>query len=196
VSLDELKKAGVRFVEPQSPPYLGADEDYHWHTPSGKVELFSKQLAEKGFAPLPTYTPQPSPPSGTFRLLYGRSPLHSFGRTQNNPILYDLAPSNLLWMHPQAASALGLTDRAPVMVSNDKGDETGPVLLHVTERIAPECVYMIHGFGHRSKGLRRANERGASDSDLIRNYALDPIGGTTGMRTQFIKVRAVKGQEL
>jgi len=189
VTLDELKKKGVHFVEPQSPPYLGADEDYHWHTPSGKVELFSKQLADKGFAPLPVHMPQPAPPPGAFRLLYGRSPLHSFGRTQNNEILNDIDPENVVWMHSSAASAAGLRHGDLVMVLNSAGDETGPMGLFVTERIAPECIYMIHGFGHRSPGMRRANRRGGSDSDLIRAYALDPIGGTTGMRTEFVRVQ-------
>lgn len=195
VTLDELKKKGVHFVQPQSPPYLGAEEDYHWHTPSGKVELFSKQLADKGFAPLPVHVDQPAPPQGAFRLLYGRSPLHSFGRTQNNPILHDIDPTNAVWMHPTAAAALGLKDHAPVMVVNDSGDETGPAALLLTERIAPECIYMVHGFGHRAPGLARANRRGASDSDLIRRYALDPIGGTTGMRTEFVRVRPAAARE-
>ncbi len=65
------------------------------------------RLAEPGFDPLPVYRPQPEPPPGRFRLLYGRSPLHTFGRTQNNPILHDLEPDNTLWMSPPAAGALG-----------------------------------------------------------------------------------------
>ncbi|HQP35027.1 MAG TPA: molybdopterin-dependent oxidoreductase [Polyangiaceae bacterium] len=195
VTLAELKKKGVHQLEPTQPAYLRPDEDFHWHTPTGKVELFSQQLADKGFSPLPTHTPIPEPPAGAFRLLYGRSPLHSFGRTQNNPILHDLDSTNVVWMHPAAASKLGLEHGVSVMVTNDKGDATGPVSLLVTERIAPECVYMVHGFGHRSKGLSRANGQGASDSDLVRDYALDPIGGTTGMRTQTVRVRAAQRQE-
>ncbi len=195
VTLDQLKKKGVHFVPPQSSPYLGVHEDYPWHTPSGKIELFSQQLADKGFAPLPVHIEQPRPPAGALRLLYGRSPLHSFGRTQNNPILHDLDPSNAVWMHPSAAAAAGLGNGVLVMVVNDAGDETGPARLLVTERIAPECVYMVHGFGHRAPRLRRANGKGASDSDLIRNYAIDPIGGTTGMRTEFVRVRPAPARE-
>jgi thiosulfate reductase / polysulfide reductase chain A len=195
VSLEELKKAGVKAVKAQSYPYLTAGDAYAWHTPSGKVELYSAQLAAKGFSPLPVHTPQPLPPNGSFRLLYGRSPLHSFGRTQNNPILHDLDPTNQVWMHPSAVAALGLADGAPVMVVNDKGDATGPVALRATERIAPDCIYMVHGFGHGARGLSRARGKGASDSDLIRDYALDPIGGTTGMRTQFVRVRAAAAGE-
>jgi thiosulfate reductase/polysulfide reductase chain A len=190
VTLEALKKTGVVHVPAQGSPYLDPREPFAWHTPSNKVELFSQAMADKGFSPLPVYAPQPAPPTGRFRLLYGRSPLHSFGRTQNNPILHDLDPTNAVWMHPEAASAQGLADGASVMLDNDRGGTTGPVRLQVTERIARDCLYMVHGFGHRSSKLRKADQRGASDSDLIDAYAVDPIGGTTGMRTQFVRVLA------
>ncbi|MEI7893583.1 MAG: hypothetical protein WCI05_10860 [Myxococcales bacterium] len=61
--------------------------------------------------------------------------------------------------------------------------------LQVTERIASDCVYMVHGLGQRAPGLRRANGKGGSDSEILRNYAVDPIGGTTGMRTELVRVR-------
>jgi thiosulfate reductase/polysulfide reductase chain A len=189
VSLDELKAKGIVQLEAKQSPYLGPKEAYAWHTPSGKVELYSAQLASKGFSPLPEYVAQPRPPEGSFRLLYGRSPLHSFARTQNNPILHDIAPSNTLWMHPSVATPLGLKNKDQVMVSNGTGQETGPMELQVTERIASDCVYMVHGFGQRAPGLRRANGKGGSDSEILRNYAVDPIGGTTGMRTEFVRVR-------
>ncbi len=195
VSLEQLRSKGIHFVEATHAPYLSDTDEYSWHTPSGKIELFSKRLADKGFAPLPIYVDQPAPPVGSYRLLYGRSPLHSFARTQNNAILHDLDPSNTVWMHPSAASGLGITDGALVFVFNGAGDETGPVKAHVTERISPECVYMVHGFGRRTRAMGRARGQGASDTDLIRNYAVDPVGGTTGMRTEFVRVRLAQRQE-
>jgi thiosulfate reductase/polysulfide reductase chain A len=194
VTLEELKRKGIHVPPRKTPLYLADDEEFHFHTPSGKIELYSKQLADAGFDPLPVHKPPPEPPQGRFRLLYGRSPLHTFGRTQNNPILFDLEPSNCLWMSPVAARALGLEPDDPVMVANDHGDETGPLPLKVTERMPDWSVYMVHGFGHRSRGLSRADHRGASDTDLIDAYAVDPISGTTGMRTQFVKVRAAAGK--
>ena len=169
---------------------LADGEEFHFHTPSGKIELHSRQLADRGFDPLPVYRPQAAPPGGSLRLLYGRSPLHTFGRTQNNPILADLEPGNCLWMSPSAAQRLGVEPDAPVMVSNDRGDEPGPLPLKVTERMPDGAVYMVHGFGHTSPGLSRARGMGGSDSEVIATYAVDPIAGTTGMRSQFVKVRA------
>jgi thiosulfate reductase/polysulfide reductase chain A len=191
-TLAELKQKGIHVPPRRTPLYLADGEPFHFHTPSGKIELHSPQLAERGFDPLPVYRPQAEPKDGRFRLLYGRSPLHTFGRTQNNPILADLEPSNCLWMSPAAARRLGLEPDTRVMVSNDRGDETGPLPLKVTERMPDGAVYMVHGFGHTADGLTRARGMGGSDSDVIAEYAIDPIGGTTGMRTQLVTIRAAR----
>jgi thiosulfate reductase/polysulfide reductase chain A len=189
LSLEALKRDGIALPPRKTPLYLGDEEEFHFHTPSGKIELYSQALAEKGFAPLPVCEGPPTPPPGRFRLLYGRSPLHTFGRTQNNPILADLEPGNVLWMSPGDAAALGLEDGAPVMVENARGGETGPLPLKVTERMADGAVYMVHGFGHWSRRLRRARGRGGDDTAVIDDYAVDPISGATGMRTQLVTVR-------
>jgi thiosulfate reductase/polysulfide reductase chain A len=192
VTLDRLKREGIAFLPRQGPgPYLDPREEHHWHTPSGKVELYSARLAAKGFDPLPRHEPPAEPPRGSMRLLYGRSPLHTFGRTQNNAILFDLDPGNCLWINPRCAAALGIRDGAPVMVKNSHGDETGPMPARVSGRVKERTIYMIHGFGHRSKGLTVGCCSGGSDTDLIDNYAVDPITGSTGMRVQFVQVRAV-----
>ncbi|BDG06032.1 molybdopterin-containing oxidoreductase family protein [Anaeromyxobacter oryzae] len=189
LSLDQLRKDGIALAPRKTPLYLADGEPFHFHTPSGKIELHSQQLADKGFAPLPTCEGPPLPPAGRFRLLYGRSPLHTFGRTQNNPILADLEPTNALWMSPADAAALGLEDGTPVLVQNDKGSETGPLPLKVTDRQADGAVYMVHGFGHWSRRLHRARGQGGDDTAVIDDYAVDPISGSTGMRTQLVTVR-------
>jgi len=195
VTLEQLKKDGIYFPDTKVEPYLDPREEFHWHTPSGMVELYSNQLADAGFDPIPRHTPPPEPPQGMLRLTYGRSPLHTFGRTQNNDILHDLSPGNCLWLHPKCAAALGVEHGEPVMVENAHGDVTGPMPARVTERMRPHTVYMIHGFGHSSKALTNACCMGGSDSELIRGYAVDPISGSTGMRTEFVKVRPARGNQ-
>lgn len=194
-TLEQLKRDGIYFPDTKVEPYLDPAAPYHWHTPSGKVELHSKQLADAGFDPLPKHAPPPDPPQGMLRLTYGRSPLHTFGRTQNNDILHDLDPGNCLWIHPTCAAALGIRHGEPVFVENAHGDVTGPMPAKVTERMRPKTVYMIHGFGHSSKALTNACCMGGSDSELIRGYAVDGISGSTGMRTEFVKVRAAGGNK-
>ena len=190
LSLAKLRLDGLQAMPRKTPLYLADGEAYEFHTPSGKIELSSKRLAEAGYPPLPVYAAAPEPPSGRFRLLYGRSPLHTFGRTQNNAILSDLDGVNTLWVSPAVAGALNLADGEEVMVANDRGHETGPLPLKVTERMPAGSVYLVHGFGHTSRALSRAFGKGGSDSELIDSYAVDPMSGTTGMRTEFVTVRA------
>jgi thiosulfate reductase / polysulfide reductase chain A len=59
-----------------------------------------------------------------------------------------------------------------------------------TERIRPDCVYMVHGFGHTSKMLTRALGKGASDAQLVTRYQVDPLMGGTGMNVNFVTLEA------
>jgi thiosulfate reductase/polysulfide reductase chain A len=77
----------------------------------------------------------------------------------------------------------------PVMVENQHGDVTGPLPARVSERVQERSVYMVHGFGHRAAGMTLACCSGGSDTDVIDNYAIDPITGSTGMRVQLVRVR-------
>ena len=86
IDFAQLKRDGV-IIKKGGAPYITADNQPEFGTPSGKIELYSKQLAEKGFDPVPKYTRHPTAPAGHFRLLFGRSPLHTFSRTTNNFML-------------------------------------------------------------------------------------------------------------
>ena len=72
----------------------------------GKIELRSEELARLGFDPLPQYYPPDEPPPGQFRLLTGRAPTHTFGRTVNNRLLAEPYPENEVWVNADAAAAL------------------------------------------------------------------------------------------
>ena len=157
-------------------------------TASGKIELYSASLKDAGFDPLPQYVPVANPPIGYFRLLDGRTPLHSFGRTQNNALLSSLTSENELWINAAAARDLGLKDSQRVVLENQDGSRSLPIRLRVTEGIRQDCVYMAHGFGHGAWQLRRAYHRGASDAELMTRVQVDPIMGGTGMRVNFVRI--------
>ena len=159
-----------------------------FETPSGKIELYSSMLKDLGFDPLPVYTPVENPPVGYFRLIYGRAPMHSFARTQNNARLHSLMPENEVWINTIAARNLGFRETQRVVVQNSDGVKSLPVLIRITEGIRPDCVYMVHGFGHDSPKLRRAYHRGASDTELMTKVNVDPIMGGTGMRVNFVRI--------
>lgn len=158
-------------------------------TGSGNIELYSPMLKQLGFDPLPRYVPVTDPPPGYFRLLYGRSPVHSFARSENNAWLNALMPENQVWINDQAAKDFRLDEGQRVVLENQDGVKSPPVLVRITPGIRRDCVYMVHGFGHNSRALRRAYHRGASDNELMTRIGIDPIMGGTGMRVNFVRVR-------
>lgn len=189
-SLDEMKKIGVKNFERTSGPlFLEEDKKHEFWTPSGKVEFYSQELANKGFDPMPVYTKHPEPPKGYYRLNYGRSPVHTFSRTINNPNLSDLKNENTLWVNPKVARILGLKKSQEVWLKNqDNIVSKFPIKVRITERIRWDSVYMYHGFGHNNKKLSRAFGKGASDTELISQTAIDPLMGGTGLRGNFVSI--------
>jgi thiosulfate reductase/polysulfide reductase chain A len=216
VDWDTLRDVGFVVVDDSSPIYraghgLGADgsgragaelsfPSFSGDGGDGRVQLYSTDLAETwnarvadgddptGFEPLPTYYPPAKPPPGHVRLVYGRSPVHSFGRTQNTPVLHGRDPENEVWASPEVAAGFGLDDDDLVELVNQDGARQGPVHLKITARMSSDAVYVTHGFGRNSRQLTNAYRRGVDDSALMTKYALDPLCGGTAMRVNFVRL--------
>jgi len=187
-SLEEMKKIGVKKMDRKSGGlYYAKGEEIEFNTPSGKIELFSNEMAAEGYDPIPVYTKHPEPPQGFYRLIYGRAPMHTFSRTANNPNLTDLMDENNVWINPKVAKLWDLKSGQEVWLKNqDDAVTTFPIKVRITERIRWYSVYMVHGFGHSKKSLSRAYGKGANDTELITNVMVDPVMGGTGMRGNFI----------
>jgi thiosulfate reductase/polysulfide reductase chain A len=188
LSLDEMKKTGVSIQKGR--PYLDdwKGKGSPFKTPSGKIQIYCDELAKAGIDALPRYEPTDDPPEGFFRLLYGRSPVHTFARTQNNPVLNRFMKENEVWVNRTVAATMGLADGDRVVLINQDGARSGPIKVRATTRIRRDCVYMVHGFGHEAPGLRRAHRRGASDAALQTRYKRDPISGGAGLRVNFVRL--------
>ncbi|MEN8238510.1 MAG: molybdopterin-dependent oxidoreductase [Actinomycetota bacterium] len=187
-SLEKMHDGGGVIIQ-QGKPYLeDFDDESPFHTPSGKIELSSAPLADAGFDAMPVYEPTDEPPEGYYRLLYGRSPVHTFARTQNTPVLSDVYPENELWINEDEATRLGYASGDEVWLENEAGTRTGPVLVKATQRIRKDAVYIVHGFGQVAEGLTNANGKGASDTKMMSRYKLDPISGGAGLRVNFVRI--------
>ncbi len=187
-SLDEMMKLGVKtFERPYEDLYFAPGENVEFYTPTGKIELYATTFEEAGYDPLPRYTHHEEPPPGFYRLNYGRAPMHTFSRTSNNPNLTDLMDENTLWVNPRVAKEWRLSTGQYIHLMNQDGKKSEfPIKVRITERIRWDSVYMVHGFGHDQKKLRRSYGRGASDTNLITRVLVDPIMGGTGMRGNFV----------
>ncbi len=182
-----LKQRGVLRVD-ADPLYQPKDALYQFATPSGKIEFWSQQLADQGFDPVPVYRRPEQPGPGQFRLLTGRAPVHTFGRTTNNAMLLEQFPENEVWVNRRAAADLGLRSGDRVMLRNQDDVTTGPVKVKATERIRADCVYMVHGFGHQDRRLRRAYRNGGDDTAVTTRFKTDPLMGGTGMNLNFVSL--------
>jgi thiosulfate reductase/polysulfide reductase chain A len=183
-----LQRDGVILGAAQ-PIYFEDGAPAEFPTPSGKIELYSPRLAALGFDPMPTWRDGElaEPPPNYYRLLFGRAPVHTFGRTVNNPLLAEVFPENAVWVNAAVAAQWGLRDGERVYLQNQDGVRstfTAPV--KVTEGIHPTAVYMVHGFGRTPRGMRRAYGRGIDDNELVTRYRTDPIMGGTGMNVNFV----------
>ena len=135
---------------------------------------------------MPRYTPPDPRPEGYLHLIYGRAPAHTFGRTTNNPQLFELMPENSVWLNSITAADFRVGNGDYVRLRNSDGVTSNKVRVRVTERIGPGALYIGHGFGHTARGLRLAEGVGADDAALMNNVKIDPICGSTGMRANFV----------
>ena len=113
--------------------------------------------------------------------------MHSFARSQNNDMLHALMPENEVWLATRTAREYGVGHGERVILENADGARSQAVRVKVTEGIRPDCAYLVHGFGHRSRLLTRAFGQGASDTSLMTRVNVDPLMGGTGMRVNFVR---------
>ena len=109
ISESELKSLGA--ISFDGRPYIEdrtENDGPLFPTQSGKIELVSSVLTDLKADAIPRYEPVPDPPAGYVRLIYGRSPVHSFSRTENNAWLDDVMHENPVWLSSEAADKIGL----------------------------------------------------------------------------------------
>ena len=195
INLAELKSLGA--VSFEGHPYIedrGGTDGPLFPTQSGKIELFSSVLKDLKFDPLPKFSAPEQPPPGYIRLIYGRAPMHSFARSENNSWLNDLMPENQVWIGREIAAKFRVQDGQKVILENQDGVKSLPIAVRATAAIREDCAYMVHGFGTLGQGLTKTYKKGASDSQLITRVAIDPITGATGMRVNFVRVLPANGE--
>lgn len=164
-------------------------------TKSGKVEFTSPWLAKKPDAegkpidPLPVYAPRDWQPDAKYPLflINWKEASHTHTRTQNNPLLLEVKPSNPLVVNPRTADRFGLSDGGEAWVESPHGRVKARV--RVSKRIHPEVVGLQHGFGHRALG-ELAKGRGTADGGL-RPTKADALSGMSLHKETCVRVRPV-----
>lgn len=96
-----------------------------------------------------------------------------------------------LLMHPDDASARGLTDGQVVRISSRVGQLEAP--LELTADLLLGVVSLPHGWGHRGPGLRMAVAEahpGVSCNDLVDDLVLEPVVGNAIFNGVPVRVEA------
>ncbi len=149
VSLEELEEGPVN---PMPDPWIPfADKTFR--TPSGRIELFSLYLQERGFAPLLEYL-HPVEAPWVDEGLAERYPLQLINRKNHNHVnssfhhhdlLTEIWKGQVLQIHPDDALSRGVDHGARIKVFNDRGliDATADV----TRGIMPGVVSVTTGWG-------------------------------------------------
>jgi thiosulfate reductase / polysulfide reductase chain A len=186
ISYTKLKKDGV--ITFPAKPYLDAGESYKYNTSDHKVHIYSKELKDIGFDPLPVYQPVNDPAKGYFRLVYGLMPVHSHGKTESNPWLNTIISEPHLWINETIGRSMGLKNEEEVILENQDGIRSDKIKILMTPGMRPDAVFLPHGFGGNDRGLLNYTRRNVSDNNLISRYNVDPISGGTGLRVNFVRL--------
>jgi thiosulfate reductase/polysulfide reductase chain A len=188
VTVAEMREKG--FVSLADAPRLMPREELKFPTPSGKIEIESAVLKQAGLPSLPPYTAKAAPTDDRFILLIGRTATLTHGQSFNNPILNEIAPEQVLWIHPDRARPLGIGNGDTIEV-RDGGSYVGRIKAHVTPWIHREAVFMLHGYGATVPLATRAFGRGVADQRLQdgKLYDFDPAGGGCALTETIVRIR-------
>ncbi|NEW60473.1 molybdopterin-dependent oxidoreductase [Sulfurovum sp. bin170] len=159
-------------------------------TASKKVECNLASMAKKGVDPMPTWRDDYnfSVPDGKFRLMTGRHAQFTQSGTANNSVLRDLMPENFIWINKRVAKEKGIAFGDTLEVTSSVGKVT--IKAYPTEKIAPNQVFFIHGFGEESSALTWAYKNGGNDNAVIEDV-LEPVYGAAAMHETNVEIRKV-----
>jgi len=159
-------------------------------TASGKLECNIKSLAKKGIDSMPVWRDDYnfSVPDGKFKLLTGRHAQFTQSGTSNNAMLRDLLPENYIWINKRVAAKKSIKFGDLIEVSSSIGSTR--IKAYPTEKIAPNQVFFIHGFGEESHELGLAYRSGGNDNALIEDV-VEPVYGAAAMHETNVEIRKV-----
>ncbi|HUV09245.1 MAG TPA: molybdopterin-dependent oxidoreductase, partial [Spirochaetia bacterium] len=159
--LEEFKRTGIHMGGDQERVGLAdfvADPEAHpLATPSGRIELYSKEYGKTGFSPVPECRIEQ--PGGEYPLRLITPHVRYRINSQNfNVEWFNDREDQTLWMNPRDASERGLSGEQKVLVSSPNGMVRVPV--RVTGDIMPGVVSLNQGawpeFGEDGVEIRGA----------------------------------------
>ena len=189
LSIKKLRALDGIYIQKAKSSYLQPGQKPEFGTESGKIELYLEELEDDDFSPVPVFTPVPEPPKGFARMVYGRSPVHTFNRTQNNSWLHFEIPENPIWINDESAKKMGIVDGDRVSLENEYGKRSSfSSVVKVTPGIRKDVIFLAHGFGSYNPAMTVGYKQGVDDNELNTKVVIERETGCCGMRVNFVRI--------
>lgn len=155
------------------------DEPKQIRTPSNRIEIYSKTLADAGYEPIPVYREPSQSFMSSPELVKGyplilitgiRIPEYTHWQMRSIPQLRTKAPDPIAEIHPRTAKKYGVGDNNLVILETKKGKIK--IKVEMTEDVMPNVVGLTHGWG------------GGQNANLLTELEpRDPVTGYPEMRS-------------
>jgi len=188
VTVAQMRELGFVSLAPAA--VITPHDKLKFKTPSGKIEIESENLKKAGIPSLVPYQSREVQTGDRFNLLFGKVAMLAHGQSLNNPLLKEIAPEQMLWIHPSRAKPLGIADGDEVEISGG-GSYHAFIKAKVTQWIHPEAVFMLHGYGATVPLATRACGLGVADQRLQHGklYDYDQAGGGNNMTETIVTIK-------
>ncbi len=177
IDLEALKSGrAVRLNIPYNPYADG------FATPSGKVECYSRAMADMGLDPLPDGEPLRDPDGGDrYGLEFITPPHHYFLNSAFNEIdeLREKAGEARVMIHPETARSRGINDGDRVRVFNDRGECI--FFAQVTDDTRPDLLV--------AEGLHWASLSPGGGANQLTSQRLADMGETCAFHCSLVEIR-------
>jgi len=201
--LDEiLNPVGMTYDDFKSIGILKGKWEYRgyekkgFNTPSGKVEIYSQQLKEWEYDPLPNYQDLPeSPLLKEYPLIFtsAKDPFYFHSAYRNISSLRKLSPEPIVLIHPDTAAHLGIDEGDWVSVETKQGTIRQKAKLNT--EIDPRVVVISFGWWFPERNDLELSGWKESNLNILTNNdpPYDPAIGSTSLRAVPCRISKSQG---
>ncbi len=195
---NSLKEKGVWY------PYMKEQKElfndfYEYYPPEKRFYTVDKRyrvkaslskLEKAGFDAMPTWHKRYdfNLHEDKFRVITGRYVTTTQSATANNVMLKDFHEENFLWINDNDAKRFGIEKGDSVVVMSSLSSIV--IKANPTNKIAPNVLWIPHGFGIDSQEMTNAYAKGASDNMIIEDK-FEKIYGCATMHETNVIIRKI-----
>jgi len=159
-------------------------------TPSGKIEIYSKQYEEQGLNPYPNFVERSVIPDDDYpiQVTHSKLSMHCNIVTQNNPYLMEICGENWVEVNSADAAKYGVREGEMCIIESPK--DSIEIRAKVVEGLVPGCISIRHGhgFGHWAMGAT-AKGKGAHSNNLMDTHT-NPVTGANCYNECKVRIRS------